>query len=177
MYETSITVDQVIDYLATFISPFVPGAEVVRAQVNRVPMPPNPCVVLTEILQRDLSIPYMDYTPPVDPIPAVGTATISGPTQFDIQVDFYGPLAGDFCKAVKSAYRSQWAFSQFPANIKPLYTSEGHQAPLTTGEQQYESRWTITVSIQYNPTVIVPQEFAEEVTVESTEPVDIFTSL
>lgn len=162
MYTPSIEVDTVIDALKAFVTPFVAGADIVRAQVNMVPMPPAPCVVLTELIQSDLSIPYVDYQPPVDPIPAVGTATITGPTRIDVQIDFYGLPAGNFCKAVAAAFRSPWGFDNFPANVKPLYTSDGMQAPLITGEQQYESRWTLTASMQYNPIVTVPQEFAEE---------------
>lgn len=173
-YISSITIDQVIDALAAFIVPFVPTGQIVRAQVNRVAMPSNPCVVLTELLQVDLSVPYVDYQPPTDPIPAIGTGTIHGPTRIDIQVDFYGVMAGEYCKSIKSAFRSSWGFSQFPENIKPLYTSDGVQAPLITGEQQYESRWTLTVSMQYNPIVTVPQEFAEEAIVSGIIPVDIF---
>jgi hypothetical protein len=167
MYTASITVDQVIDALADFLAPFVPGAEVVRAQVNRVAMPPNPCVILTEMMQVDLSVPATDYQPDDD------TATVYGPSRIDVQIDFYGAQAGEFCKTVKTAFRSHWGFEHFPANIKPLYTSDGMQSPLTTGEQQYESRWTLTASLQYNPTVTVPQEFADEATPNLVIPADV----
>ena len=155
MYTSSITVDQVIDALADFLAPFVPGAQDVRAQVNRVAMPSNPGVVLTEMLQVDLSVPATEYQPDD------GTATVAGPTRIDVQIDFYGAQAGEFCKTVKTAFRSHWGFAHFPANIKPLYTSDGIQSPLTTGEQQYESRWTLTASLQYYPIVTVPQDFAD----------------
>ena len=167
MYTASITVDQVIDALADFLAPFVPGAQVVRAQVNRVAMPSNPGVVLTEMLQVDLSVPATEYQPDA------GTATIEGPTRIDIQIDFYGEQAGEFCKTMKTAFRSHWGFSHFPANIKPLYTSDGIQTPLTTGEQQYESRWTLTASLQYNPIVTVPQDFADVLTPNKVLPADV----
>jgi len=167
MYTSSITVDQIIDALADFLAPFVPGAQIVRAQVNRVAMPSNPGVVLTEMLQVDLSVPATEYQPDA------GTATIEGPTRIDIQIDFYGAQAGEFCKTVKTAFRSHWGFAHFPANIKPLYTSDGIQAPLVTGEQQYESRWTLTVSLQYNPIVTVPQEFADTLTPAKVLPADV----
>ena len=154
-YTSSITVDQVIDALKAFLAPFMPGAQIVRAQVNRVALPSNPCAVLTELLQVDLSVPATDYQP------LANTATIYGPSRIDVQIDFYGAQAGEFCKTVKTAFRSHWGFAHFPVNIRPLYTSDGVQSPLLTGEQQYESRWTLTASMQYNPTVTVPQEFAD----------------
>ncbi len=172
-YVSSVTVDQVIDALKVFLTPFVGGSQIVRAQANRVAMPPNPCVVLTELLQVDLSIPATDYQPPVDPIPALGTATIRGPSRIDVQCDFYGVQAGEFCKLAQTLFRSSWGYSQFPATIKPLYTSDGVQAPLVTGEQQYESRWTLTVSMQYNPVVTVPQDFADVAVVHSLIAADV----
>lgn len=156
-YLPSIVVDTVIDALADFIKPFIIGGQIVRAQVNRVPMPPSPCAVLTELLQTDLSVPITDYDPDEN------IATITGPAQIDIQIDFYGAQASEYCKAVKTAFRSQWGFDQFPANVKPLYTSDGRQTPLVTGEQQWESRWTLTVHMQYNPAITVPQQFADEI--------------
>ena len=173
MYSSSITVDQVIDALAAFLAPFMPGAQIVRGQVNRVALPSNPCAVLTEILQVDLSVPHTEYQPPVDPDVDDGTATVYGPSRIDVQIDFYGAQAGEFCKTVKTAFRSHWGFAHFPAGIKPLYTSDGMQTPLLTGEQQYESRWTLTASMQYNPTVTVPQEFADDLAVAGITPADV----
>ena len=173
MYTSSINVDQVIDALAAFLAPIIPGGQVVRAQVNRVALPANPCAVLTEVLQVDLSVPATAYQPPTAPIPATGTATIYGPSRIDVQIDFYGAQAGEFCKTAKTAFRSHWGFSHFPANIKPLYTSDGIQTPLTTGEQQYESRWTLTASLQYNPIVTVPQDFADVLTPNKVLPADV----
>jgi hypothetical protein len=167
MYTSSITVDQVIDALATFLAPFVPGGQIVRAQVNRVALPSNPCVVLTEMLQTDLSVPATLYQPDDD------TATVYGPSRIDVQIDFYGAQAGEFCKTVKTAFRSHWGFEHFPAGIKPLYTSDGIQSPLLTGEQQYESRWTLTAYMQYNPTVTLPQQFADEAIPTVMTPADI----
>jgi hypothetical protein len=165
MYASSISVDQVIDALVTFLTPFLPGADIVRAQVNRVALPSNPCAVLTELLQVDLSVPSTTYIPSASPVPADdGIAKIYGPSRIDIQIDFYGTQAGEFCKTVKTAFRSHWGFEHFPENIRPLYTSDGVQSPLLTGEQQYESRWTLTASMQYNPTVTVPQQFADTLT-------------
>lgn len=162
-YLSSIPVDAVIKALGAFLQPFVPGGQIVRAQANRVAMPPSPCVVLTELLQVDLS------TPVVGNDPANAQIDITSPTRIDIQIDFYGTLAGDYCKAVKGVWRTFYATSKFPANIQPLYCSDGRQMPLITAEQQYESRWTLTASLQYNPTVIVPQDYATALAVNILE--------
>lgn len=166
MYTASITIDNVIDALADFLQPFVGTAEIVRAQSNRVPMPVSPCVVLTELLQVDLETPILDGYGTINQI------TSKGPKRIDVQIDFYGPAAGDQCAAVKSIYRTPYATSQFPGNIQPLYCSDGIQSPLLTGEEQWQSRWTLTASLQYNPVVTVPQQFADQASVNSFVQVD-----
>ena len=167
MYGVSITVDNVIDALADFLQPFCPGAKIVRAQANRVPMPTGPCVVLTELLQVDLETPVVGYDS------TQSLANIKGPARVDIQVDFYGPSAGDQCKAVKGVFRTEYAAGKFSDGIKPLYCSDGVQSPLVTGEQQWESRWTLTASLQYNPTVTVPQDFTDVLIPNSVIPADV----
>jgi hypothetical protein len=166
-YIPTITIDNVIDALATFITPFVGGAAVIRAQVNRVPMPSSPCVVLTELFEMDLETPTALEHASTD------LYSFSSPTRVDIQIDFYGPSAGDQCKAIKQVFRTCYATSQFSDGIKPLYCSQGIQSPLITGEQQWESRWTLTASLQYNPVVDVPQQFADALDVDVQVPVDL----
>jgi hypothetical protein len=170
-YESSISIDSVIEELSLFVSLFMNGAPVVRAQVNRVSLPSNPCAVLTELSQSDIRRPSTDYQPLDD------TATIHSGTKIDIQIDFYGTKAGEFCRAIKSGFRSAWGFDRFSESVKPLYTNDGLQSPLMTGEQQYESRWTLIVTMQYNPILTVPQQFADAVTIKSMVAVDNLTSI
>jgi hypothetical protein len=155
----SIIIDQVIDALASFITPFAGGLPIIRAQVNRVPPPATGYIELRELLIVDLE------TPSVKMIQANAQINIKTPKRIDIQVDFYGPLAGDQCTAVKTVYRSPYAPLQFPDGIKPLYCSDGQQGPLITGEEQYENRWVITASLQYNPVVAIPQLSANKLAI------------
>lgn len=168
MYEISIVIDEIIDALGNFIQPFVGEAEIVRAQVNRVAPPTGPYVELTEILSVDLSVPYQDYADDLlEPV-----AILTGRVRSDIQVDFYGPSSGDWSRVVQNALRTTYGFDKFPPSIKPLYTTDGFQHPWASGEQQSLTRWTLTVTLQYNPQVSVPQEFANELTVNVKTPVD-----
>ena len=159
-YVASITVDDVVTALANFIAPFVNGAQIVRGQINRVAYPVGQFVKLTEIHQSNLQFSRTVYEQTVD----ADSATILGPKKLDVQVDFYGPGVGEYCAVFKTAIQSQWGWDQFPGNIRPLYASEAFQIPLITGEQQYESRWTLTVSIQYNPNFTTPQQYASNAT-------------
>jgi hypothetical protein len=124
-------------------------------------MPKSGFVELTELLQVPIETPTT--------VDAAASASITGPTRIDIQVDFFGPAAGDQCKAINNVYRTAYAVAQFPVGIAPLYCSDGHQTSLINAEQQYESRWTLTASLQYNPTVSIPQQSANTLAVNILE--------
>lgn len=163
-YVPTILIDAVITALGAFIQPFVgSGTPVVRAQQNRVPPPLPAFVELREILEMDLETPaYINSGIDLQ-------YTITTPTRIDIQGDFYGVSSGDWVKAVKAVMRTPYAVSQFPAGIAPLYCSDAHQAPLVTGEEQYENRWVLTFTLQYNPDVFVPQQSATALAVDVFE--------
>lgn len=136
---------------------------IIRGQSNRVAPPVTAFVVLTEML----SIPL--ETPSVTNDSGNMQIAVSGPKQINVQIDFYGPSAGDQCAAVEGIYRSAYSTDQFPDGIKPLYTANGIQSPLITGEEQYESRWTLTASLQYNPVVALPQQSANALALATLE--------
>ena len=154
MHTVNKTINNVIDALADFLQPFCGQSEIIRAQTNRTPIPSGEFVVLTEILQVELETPITIWDETTQ------EQTFLSPTRIDVQIDFYGPNAGDYCKAATGVLRTEHACSQFPAGIKPLYASDGVQSPLVTGEQQWLTRWTITASLQYNPNIVVPSQTA-----------------
>ncbi len=165
-YVASILVDSVIESLGAFIQPFVgTGVQIIRAEVNRVAPPDGPFVELTELMQTDLEYPREWYD-------TVNLQTnILGPKRLAVQADFYGPQSGDWCACVKMAFRSAYGAAQFPAGISPLYTDDGHQAPLITGEEQYLRRWALTMQLQYNPAVVIDSQAANTLKMNIVEDV------
>ena len=164
-YVPSIVIDTVISALGAFAQPFIgEGTPIVRGQQNRVASPPSDAtgwLKLTELLQVDLETPVLSDDAPD------GQIALASPKRIDVQMDFYSPSAGDWCAAVKGVYRSAYAVAQFPAGIAPLYCDDGRQMPLITAEQQYEDRWTLTATLQYNPVVSLPQQSADTLAVKT----------
>jgi hypothetical protein len=80
----------------------------------------------------------------------------------------------------KTAFRSSYAVDQFDSyaqtnnlgTIVPLYCSDGMESPLTSAEQQYERRWIVTLSLQYNPTVVIAQQSATATKINGLTAVD-----
>lgn len=190
-----MTVDQAIVALADFLQPLMPaGTQIVRAQANRVPQPEPPCIVLTEINRVSMSTTRVtdtvgDVQVPVayGPEPVLqGTEQVTQPVsmlysahtmpaRLDIQMDFYDGQAAEMCTIAQTMLRSGYATASavWPEGVKPLYCNEGLQAPLITGEQQYESRWTLTASLQYNAPVTVTREYFNTVGSVTTTPADV----
>lgn len=166
LYESSITIDDVINQLADFIQDFVGATQIVRAQVNRVPLPKPSAVVLTELMQQDLAVSAGEWFGDDDEI------AIHSQKLLTVQIDFYGQSAGDWCSAVRTVCRTEYASSKFSNGISILYCDDGIQSPLISGEQQWVQRWTLTVSIQYNPIVKVAQQFADELGLNLVEQAD-----
>jgi len=170
MFVPSITVDQVIEALAALIQPFIGTTQIIRGQVNRVPPPNGSFVELTETFQSEIEYPRSWYDSPNQ------QRDIIGPKRIMIQADFYGPESGDWCSTIKSVFRTAYGVAQFPAGIAPLYTDEGHEAPLITGEQQYERRWVLSCALQFNPIVIVPLQSADTLKMHIVDDVQEVTS-
>ena len=166
-YVSSIALDSVFDALGAFLQPFVGTAQVVRAQVNRVAMPVGSFVELTEISSVDLEVPRSTY----DGVNF--QSDIIGPKRIMIQADFYGAQSGDWCAAVKTVWRTPYATEQFPVGIAPLYCDDGREVPLVTGEEQYERRWELTMSLQYNPIVVVPLQSADTLEMNTIKGADV----
>lgn len=165
-YAPSILIDAVIEALAAFVQPFVgSGTPIIRGQQNRVPPPITAFVKLQELLQSPLGTPVFTQ----DSNPDNQYASIQTAIRIDVQIDFYGPSAGDWSTAIETVFRSLYAPSQFPDGMTSLYCSDGHLVPLVTGEEQYENRWALTATLEYNPSVTVPQQSATALAVNIFE--------
>lgn len=162
-YIASIALDTVFDALIAFLQPFVGTTPIIRAQVNRVASPAGSFVELTEISSTDLEVPRQWYDNTNE------QRNIIGPKRLMIQADFYGESAGDWCAAVKTVWKTPYAVAQFPAGIAPLYCDDGRESPLITGEEQYQRRWILGLMLQYNPIVIVPQQAADELKMNTVQ--------
>jgi hypothetical protein len=174
MATISITDATIFTALRTFILACIPsGLEVVQGQDNGVPMPAGNFCAMTAKSNGRLEWNVDNYT---DPVSTVGTVNTMTPSEFVVQLDFYGTNSAQNAKIIEALSRSQFALSSFSnVSIKPLYADDPQQMPLINGEQQYEQRWKMDFHIQYNPIIYNPQEFADTldinvISVEATYP-------
>lgn len=162
-----LTEDALVDALGAFVQVIVgEQVAVVRGQQNRVPPPKGRYVYITPILAPALSLPRTTYAD----VPSGGTMTLTRPTQWTAQIDCYGDGAQDMALAICIALRSSYGCNALKASgAQPLYTGEPRQLPFITGEDQYLERWSVDAVLQFNPSITVPQQFADQLRVDFVE--------
>lgn len=163
------TVDQVIQDVRAFVLAVVPtGVPVVKGITNRVPIPqPSPgFVVITPLYQERLSWNVNTYS--ASPFPT--TQQEMQPVRMDLQIDLYGTDAGSWAAMLTTLWRDDFAVNLMQYSY-PLYMDEGRMMPLVNAEAQWEERWCLTATVQFNPVVSPSQTFADavDVTLESVQ--------
>jgi hypothetical protein len=159
----SITDQQVFKALGDFLTAALPAnTAIVQLQDNLVAMPRGAFVGMNNAGTKRLATNVATYNPGED-VP--GTKDVLMPTQYTMQVDFFGEDAAAWANTVQALFRDSFATEQFPANIQPLYADDPIQIPLIDGEAQYTQRWQLNAVMQYNPVVSVAQEFADALTI------------
>lgn len=154
MINTSILNEAVFTALRSFLLTFV-DCEVRQLQENDVPMPQGSFVGMTDIGKRRLATNSHDFD----------SGRILTPTEFRIQLDFYGEDAADMCQTFLTLFNDSYAYEKFPSNIKPLYADDPREIALISGEENYVSRWTVEIYLQFNPTVTIPVTKIEDIPV------------
>ena len=163
----SITEIGALTAIRSFLLGCLPaGTEVVHGQDNRVAMPTGDFVTMTPILRTRLAMNVDNW---VLSDPAAVTKTIETDTRLDVQLDVYSNLyASENAQLIAMLFRDQYAVDALQVagfDIAPLYCSDPRQMVFTNAESQYESRWSIDISVQINPVATVPQQFANSVAI------------
>lgn len=163
-----ITDDETFTALKALIHAILPalGNDNVRqGQQNDVPMPVGPnFVILTPADRAGLATTVREYTPPTDPIPALGSRETTRSTRVGCFVNFYGEEATDNAQIFNQLFADLYGCDFLrPYGVQPLSCDDGRQMPLIDSENQYVQRWMIHAYMQINPTVSTSQDFADTV--------------
>ena len=140
----------------------IPASSIVKGYPNGVAMPEGPFVALTATIQDPLNVPFESYDPNAASLVAID---ITQSVQVTLQIDVYGPAAGDWARILDLAWRTEYCVNMLSPACVPLYTTSTVRMPLTDGEKQYEDRWVIKAELEYDPTVSVPQQYADTATI------------
>jgi hypothetical protein len=155
----SVTIDlidqDVYTALIAFLSSFLPtNTPIIQGQDNQVSMPLTGFVVMTNAGMERLGTNVNGYNT------SLQTASTQAAIRYTVALDFIGPLAQSWASMCQMLFRSEYGVDLMPATIQPLYTDDPMQIPLIAGEAQYEQRWRMQASVQYNPTITTAQQSA-----------------
>lgn len=155
-----------------FLVLLFPSVEVIRTQVDNVPMPKGAFIAINEIGRKRLATNERSYTDNYDPdveVQIPGTQNTKMQTQVSMQVDFYGDGSADRCQTFSTLFRDFYAVDNFADGATPLYATDPSQSPLIAGEEGFIERWRCEAYLQINPVITTPMEFFDKgsITVES----------
>lgn len=154
--------------LGTFGLTSTLGTEVpiIQGQTNRVPQPAQQDFVeMWPIARVRLGMNIDNWGSPWAEISSVQE------TEITIQCDVHGPASGDNAQRISTLWRDQFAVSAFEdlgLPLSPLYTTDPRQMPFNNGEQQWENRWVIDLSLQADIAVATPMQFADQLEAATT---------
>lgn len=157
----SIVDDQLSEAVRTWLLSLI-SCEVVRGLDNRVAPLQGSGIIFTPLTNNHLSTTVEGYD--------YNTLTnLKTSMERVMQIDCYGPLSPDWATIIANVWRSSSAVLFLKSLfIAPLFCDDPTQVPFTSGEDQYEERWTLKLHLQYNPVVTLTQDFATTVKVTST---------
>ena len=177
---TVATIDITEDILLTAVRGFLLSAvsgEVIRSQQNRVAMPLGVFTEMTPIDSVGMSVNRKTYHD--TGVAGTGTTGNQQSKRWRCQLDCYGSQAHDNATLISTLWRTPYACGLFmtacqalgiPAkSIAPLYAGDPRNNNMINAEEQYQDRWTLEVTLQFNPTVTVPQDFADQLNIGLVE--------
>lgn len=156
------TIDNLIDTLADFIEPLCGTCQ--QAQADRVPMLKGQFCIITPL--RFIRLSTTQSSKHDTGLPSTSTMSYTEVRRADLQVDLYGDGAGDRANILETVFRSGHAWEAIQAmdtRLAPLYSSDAIQAPMINAENQWQERYTLTLSLQADITVTLPQDYFDTV--------------
>lgn len=141
------------------------GAEqVVQGIPNRASMPTPGFISYQTIFRHRLATNLHTYDQ-VDPNPT--TASILESIELTVQIDCYGPQSTDeiegpedWANILSATLRDEYGVTNLGPTLTPLYADDAQMIPLVNAEDQYEERWMVTARFEFDPTTVIPQEYA-----------------
>ncbi len=110
---------------------------------------------------------------------AAGNAVLTQAIEVSLQLDVHSSsltLSTDMARAITTAFRdmnaSTYFIENYGGNITPIDADDPRQVPFINDQNQYETRWVVTARLQVNASMSIPQQFADQLSVEIQRPAD-----
>lgn len=164
----SLTELDVLEEVRQFLLAVLPsGVEVIQGQTNRVAEPLGDDFVVMTAMEMDRLATNVDH---FDMTPGAPAMTSMESTSWGVQLDVHGDGSAANCAIIAALWRSAWAVQYLRGSIiTPLYTAPPRQSAFSNGEDQYETRWIVTIYLQAKPVLTLPQDYATDLAIQIYE--------
>lgn len=101
-----------------------------------------------------------------------GTRADAVANMWDVQLDVHGPNSLQNVNTIDTLFRSEYGANFFTDTglwVAPLYIDDAQQIPFENAEAEIEFRWVMTAHLSVTPIVTTPQQFMDNVVVDTVE--------
>lgn len=154
MLTITVTQSNVYQALGTFLNSQL-GYTPVQGYDNQVSMLTGDFVNMTIVVSDRLNTTIENY----DMVNL--NLDLNKSVNLTVQLDFYGPNAGDYAEVFSTTFRSSYGYVNMQtanAAIAPLYTSDPKQISFVGDNEQYKHRFMVEANLQVCSQVVVTQQ-------------------
>lgn len=137
----------------------------VKGFQNQVAAPVGSFIVVSPGLMQRQDFGRRSYDPDAG---EYGQAVQEAHNTYSYQVDCYGPMGPVWASILAAAWATMWSVDNITPNVlTPLYADPPQQVNIVNSEGQYEQRMMIRLFAQVNQVVGLPQDFFDQLTLDS----------
>lgn len=165
------TEDQTFNALARWIGKVLDlpsnTLQIVKGFQNLTATPTGSYIVISPGLMQRQDFGRKVYDPDSNQV------VVGAHNTYSYQVDCYGPAGPDWSSILAAGWRTMWGVDNLvPPVLTPLYADAPQQLNIVNSEGQYEQRHMIRLFGQVNQVVGLPQDFFDEITLDSITTAD-----
>jgi len=154
------------------------GGVVFRGNQSRLVLPKKGAYcIYTPILRQRRGTNIYDFDAAGLPDDKNGADSITALVLVDVQVDFYADGAAQNAQMLEIASRSYMGTNYFKAAGVDARVCTAENPRNLTGidaSNQYEERWSVTITVEINSTLVIDLPWFEDVTLKNFKNVDVY---
>ena len=154
------------------------GGVVIRGNQSRMVLPKNGAYcIYTPIIRQRRGTNLYSFDATGLPDDKNGTDSLTALVLVDVQVDFYADYAAQNAQMLEIASRSYMGTNYFKASGVDVRVCTAQNPRNLTGidaSNQYEERWSVTITAEINSALIQKLPWFEDVTMKALKNVDVY---
>lgn len=150
----NINYDNIYSDIRKYLLSVFPECEVIRGYSNNTPLPADDFILMNIINETELNTSINEYDRENE------EKNITKSIEMQMQVDFFGDLAGERARTFSNLWRDFDACEHLEY-CKPLYCDNVVYVNFVNEQSNFEDKYSVTIHLTYNTTVTRKQEFTD----------------